>query len=53
MLNKKEQRLRRAREALLQAGTAPEVIEQIGLEPVPVDLGQRWHLERANKVALC
>ncbi len=33
-------RLRRAREALLQAGTAPEVIEQIGLESATLALGQ-------------
>ena len=33
-------RLRRAREALLQAGTAPEVIEQIGLENATLALGQ-------------
>jgi hypothetical protein len=33
-------RLRRAREALLQAGTAPDVIEQIGLESATLALGQ-------------
>jgi len=33
-------RLRRAREALLQAGTAPDAIEQIGLESAALALGQ-------------